>query len=393
MDSRMNASGQPPGRPRIGIDATILRPKMSGVERSVYSLIQALSEIDAPFDFIIYQAPALPKPAERTTSHLRYKHPLLPTTLRTSRILWDQAMLPLALRRDKAALLHSPAYIAPRFCGTPYVLTIYDLIALKFPRLCKRSNVLHYRLLMPAAARRATRIIVPSECTRRDVIKLLGVSDTKIRVIPLGVSEQFRPIEDRNRIAEMRQRHGLPESYLLYVGNLEPKKNLPHLLRAFAAARRSGRVTQRLVIAGCKAWHTRELHRTLRQCRLQNSVILTGEIPERDLPALYSGAALFIFPSLYEGFGLPPLEAMACGTPVITTHAGALPEVVGNAALLLSTGDTRELRVAIEKVLTNTFLRTRLRAEGLKRAKHFTWQNTAAQTLKVYAEALEENRQ
>ena len=388
MDTRMNLSGRRGGRLRIGIDATILRPQMSGVERAVSSLVHALAASDAPFEFIVYCPRRLPEPFAQTGPRVHYRHPLLPNTMRSSRIFWDQAMLPLALRRDRADLLHSPAYIAPRFCGTPYVLTVYDLIALKFPALCKRSNA----LLMPASARRAARIIVPSECTRRDLKELLGVDERKVRVIPLGVAPHFRPIEDRGRIADMRERYGLPESYLLYVGNLEPKKNLPYLLRAFAEARHCGRVTQRLVIAGCKAWGTAELHRTLRNCHLQNSVTFAGEIPERDLPALYSGAALFIFPSIYEGFGLPPLEAMACGTPVITTRAGALPEVVGKAALLLSTPDTRELRVAIEKVLSNSFLRNYLRAEGLKRAKLFTWEKTAQETIKVYHEALDETQ-
>ena len=376
--------------PRVAIDAQILRPAMSGVERAVHSLLKALHETAPEFEFLIYYPRGLGRPSEKDAPNVRYRHPLIPNTFRPLRICWDQAILPLRLRRDHIDLLHAPAYVGPLLSHVPSVLTIYDMIALKFPHLCKRTNVLHYRLIMPPSARRAARIIVPSECTKRDVIALLRVPEEKLRVVPLGVSPAFRPVDDPARLAAMRRRYGLPERYILYLGNLEPKKNLPHLLRAFAEARRSGHITHRLVLAGQKAWRTDELHRTLRKKRLQQSVMLLGGIPEEDLPALYSGASCFVFPSLYEGFGLPPLEAMACGTPVITTRAGALPEVVGNAALTLSSGDTRELRIAVEKVAANQFLRNRLRAYGLERAKQFTWERTAQETVKVYKEVLNE---
>jgi len=392
MDPRMNAVRTAPGRPRIGIDAAVLRPPMSGVERAVQSLVGALGRATRDFEFIIYYPRSLPKPPDTTPPDFRYRHPLLPNRFRFLRILWEQTMLPFALRRDRVDLLHAPAYVAPRFSATPLVLTIYDAIALRFPNLCKRVNALHYRLLMPSAARRALRVIVPSECTRRDVVSLLGVPEERIRVVPLGVSAHFRPIEDAAEIAAVRRRYGLPELYVLYVGNLEPKKNLPHLIRALAASRRTGRLTHRLVIAGRKAWHTAELRRTIRTYRLHDAVVFPGEIRESDLPALYSGASLFVFPSLYEGFGLPPLEAMACGTPVVATRAGALPEVLGNAALLLSSGDVRQLRIAMEKVMNNRFLRNSLRARGIERAKRFTWENTARKTLDVYAEILAPKR-
>lgn len=374
-------------RPRIAIDAQVLRPTMSGVERSVHCLVKALGRVNSECRFLIY-FPRCRCTPEEPTENLRYTHPLLPNTPRLLRILWQQAILPLRLRRDRIDLLHAPAYTAPLLSRVPCVLTVYDTIALTFPRLCKPTNALHYRLCMPPSARRADRIIVPSECTRNDVMNALGVPEEKIRVVPLGVSPEFHPVHDRVRLAAMRTRYGLPERYILYLGNLEPKKNLPHLLDAFAAARRNGHITHRLVMAGRKTWRAAEIRRAVRRNRLQEIVSFLGPIPERDLPLLYSGASLFVFPSRYEGFGLPPLEAMACGTPVITTRAGALPEVVGNAALLLPPDDPNQLRIAMEKVLNNEFLRRRLRECGLERARHFTWEKTARATVAVYAEVL-----
>ncbi len=307
---------------------------------------------------------------------------------RPLRILWQQALLPHHLKRSGAALLHAPAYVAPWRVPIPYVLTIYDVIALRFPEFCKPLNVAHYRRLMPRSARNAARVIAPSESTKRDIVQLLNVPGERVRVIPLGVAGQFRPPEEPDAARELRRRLNLPERYILYVGNFEPKKNLRQLIEVFADARRSGRVTARLVLAGRKAWHDSELHHAIRRHRLTELVTLLPDFPDADLPALYAGASLFVFPSRTEGFGLPPLEAMACGTPVVASRAGALPEVVADAGLLVSPDRPGELSAAMEKTLGNEFLRRRLRELGLARAKQFTWERTARRTAEVYAEVL-----
>jgi len=375
---------------RIAIDAQILRPRMSGVERSVACLVEALHGVAECYDFVVYCPRTAPRPSPARRDGFRLKRPLMPNAPRALRILWQQTVLPMRLITDRVDLLHAAAYTAPLLTPRPYVLTVYDLIALKFPQYCKPSNVMHYRLSLPRSVRRAARIIAPSECTRRDLIRLLHAPEDRIRVVPLGVGPQFHPMEDRARLHDFRKRYDLPERYILYVGNLEPKKNVPQLLEAFAAARRSGNITQRLVIAGQKAWHTGAMHEALKRHRLRDTVTLLRSVPESDLPLLYNSASLFVFPSLYEGFGLPPLEAMACGVPVVTTQSGALPEVVGDAALLLTHPSERELRVAMEKVVGNTYLQQTLRARGLERARQFTWERTARETVRVYDEVLHE---
>jgi glycosyltransferase involved in cell wall biosynthesis len=363
---------------------------MSGVERAVRSVLPELARQGDRRNITVVYPRCLPRPSG-ASERFRYVAPLTPNRPRLLRILWQQAALPWRLRRAGADLLHAPAYTAPLCTPTPTVLTIYDAIALRFPRLCKTSNVLHYRLVMPRAARRAARIIVPSACTRRDVVRLLRVPEAKVRVIPLGVGEAFRPVTAPHVLEALRRRYGLPERFILFLGNLEPKKNLPRLLTAFAEARGRGRLTHRLVLAGQKAWHTRAIRRALRTHRLHRMAMLLGAIPEEDLPALYSAASMLVFPSLYEGFGLPPLEAMACGTPVIASTAGALPEVVGEAALLLRPSDVAGLRTAMIKVAHNAFLRRRLGELGRARAAKYTWAETARRTLDVYDDVLAES--
>jgi len=385
-----DGASTPDRNPRIAIDALIMRPPMSGVERAVHSLACALPHVAPDCDFVVYYPRCLPRPEQVRTRNVAFQRPFWPNSPRILRILWQQALLPRRLRRDRIDLLHAPAYTAPLLARPPYVLTVYDVIALKFPQSCKRANVWHYRAVLPRSVRRAARLIVPSRCTADDLHELLGVPKEKIRVIPLGVSGAFRRVDDPLRLAEFRRRWGLPDRYVLYLGNLEPKKNLHRLLEAFAQGRHSGRITHRLVLAGAKAWHTAAWRRALRDQRLGDAVTILRRLPDKELPLLYSGASVFVFPSLYEGFGLPPLEAMACGVPVITSSGGALPEVVGDAALVLPECDPRQLRIAIEKVLANSFLRERLRTRGLARARRFTWERTAQATAEVYREVLRE---
>ena len=389
MDSHLNLSDKNRGNtPRIGIDAQIVRPPMSGVESSTYNLIEHLCRETPEYEYVIYHPPGVAMPPGTSGPHVRLSCPRLPTSLRPVRIFWQHAFLPVRLRRDRVNLLHAPAYTAPLAANVPVVLTIHDTLALKFPNLCKRLNSIHYGVFMPPCARRAARIIVPSECTRRDVINILNIPPGKVRVIPWGVSRTFRPVEDKEQLARVRAELGLPERYILYTGNIEPKKNLPVLIEAFATAHKSGRITHRLVIAGRKGWRHSNVFRTVRDLGIGEFVRFLGYVPHESLAALYSGASVFAFPSLYEGFGLPPLEAMACGTPVVTTTAGALPEVVGSAALTVPPESVRELRIAIEKVLANQFLSAKLRELGLKRAGIFSWKNTARRTVEVYHELL-----
>jgi glycosyltransferase involved in cell wall biosynthesis len=309
----------------------------------------------------------------------------LPVTNRSrlARIVYEERWL--ARRLKGFDLLHAPGYVAPKRLPCPLVLTVYDLVALTHPELAKKSNVLHYRWRLPRSARAAARIIVPLERVARQVVERLGVERERVRVVPLGVDARLKPPSLDAR-ARVRARHHLNRPYILSVGNIEPKKNLPMLLRAFASLKRNG-LPHELVIVGKRGWKCRDVLRLPAELDIEADVRFLGYVEDDDLAGLYGGAELFAFPSLVEGFGLPPLEAMACGTPVVASDAEALVESTGDAAEHVPALDPEALANAMRRVLSDAALRERLRAAGLARAARFTWPRAAELTRAVYREA------
>ncbi|MCX6026985.1 MAG: glycosyltransferase family 1 protein [Chloroflexi bacterium] len=228
---------------------------------------------------------------------------------------------------------------------------------------------------------------MPSESTRDDLQRITHVPESRVHMVPYGVSPSFRPVHAPHLRRAVAERYGLPSEFLLYVGNLEPRKNLPRLLEAYA--RLPGRqVVPPLVLAGTRGWKDAPLRETMERLNLGRRVVFPGYIPQEDLPAVYSMAAAFVYPSLYEGFGLPVLEAMACGTPVITSNVSSMPEVAGDAALLVSPNDVEGLTRALDRVLGEPDLRAELSRRGLARARQFTWRRAAESTLAVYRSVL-----
>jgi len=229
-------------------------------------------------------------------------------------------------------------------------------------------------------------VITDSQVSRADIVHYLKVSPDKVTVIYPGVSSTCHPMPAAEA-AEVGRRHGLPASYLLYLGSVEKRKNVHGLLRAYALLRQRGE-SRPLVVAGIQRSNASGLPRLVQELDLQGHVLFAGYVPDADLPAVYSGADLFVFPSLYEGFGLPPLEAMACGTPVVCSDAGSLPEVVGDAAVMVDPKDTEALAEAMYRVLADRELREELRQKGLARARQFTWEKAARETVAVYRKVL-----
>jgi glycosyltransferase involved in cell wall biosynthesis len=281
-------------------------------------------------------------------------------------------------------VFHATDHLLPYFgrLGPRTVATLHDLAFLVDPAVHKRSNRLFLAAMVPRFLRRADAVICVSSYTARDATRLLGLDPARLTVVPSGVDARFRP-PGPAAVAETRARLGLPERYLLYVGTVEPRKNLPTLLRAYAALRRHGE-SPRLVIAGRLGWLTGGFFEALRALDLESEVTQLGYVADADLPALYAGAEAFAFPSSYEGFGFPVLEAMACGTPVVCSNASSLPEVAGDAALYHDPTDADALADALARVLTRTDLRDELRARGLARAAEFTWARAAKETRAVY---------
>jgi glycosyltransferase involved in cell wall biosynthesis len=296
---------------------------------------------------------------------------------------WDQVTLPRQLVSDRVSAFLSPYYKGPLLASCPVVLTIHDLFFLDYPG--RRQPV--YRAVMTRVARlyarRATAIIADSEYSRRSIVERLGVSPERVSVIPVALGAEFKPTPLGEGV---RSRYALVPPYILYVGNFRPHKNVPRLIRAYAALPEPLRATYCLVLAGGDRRHLPELLELARGLGVAARVLFPGLIDDRDLPALYSGCALFVLPSLEEGFGLPALEAMACGAPVAAANRAALPEVVGPAALLFDPEDEGAITKAMVEVLLRHDLREDLGRRGLARAREFSPDRTAGAVLALLRE-------
>jgi glycosyltransferase involved in cell wall biosynthesis len=311
-----------------------------------------------------------------------------PVRRRATRVARSLAYYPVTLSRQAARrrveLVHCPGPVAALRTGLPLVLTIHDMLPWRYPEMFGRVAVARQRLLVGRVARSADRILVGAEYTRRDVVEYLDVSPRRVEVVPHGVDARFTPRQtDPLRLAH---RFGIPPGpFVLWVGTLEPRKNLASLLRAFALVRRRAPETS-LVLVGEWGLADAEVERDLDQ--LGRSVIRPGFVTDEELSILYSATTCFVFPSLYEGFGLPPLEAMACGAPVIASDRSSMPEVVGDGGLLVDPTDTDALADAIESVVLSPERAAELRRAGLARAREFTWARTASLTVATYRAAL-----
>ena len=375
---------------RIAIDGMLLGRRSSGVEGSIANLVQALVAA-GHHDYSLF-ASADPAAVTAGSPRFRVLATRWPVRFRPFRILWQQLALPAVVARGGFDLLHAPGYVAPLLAPGPVVLTVYDTLALTHPDFCTPGNRWHYRLMLPLSVRRADAVIVPSETTRRDVERAMPWAAGRLRVIPLGIENRFNVLRNESEEQRLRSEHGLSGPYILFVGGLEPKKNVVRLVEAFRLLRQRCGLPHRLVIAGAWSWDRAGVERAIREAGLGDAVLLPGFVPPDLLPALYRSAELFVFPSLYEGFGLPPLEAMACGTPVIVSDRGALPEVAGPAALVVNPSAPGDIAEAMETVLTRRDVRTDLIAKGLRHAAAFTWARTATATEAVYTEAVGRRR-
>lgn len=286
---------------------------------------------------------------------------------------------------SRCQLLHGTDIIVP-VTACPAVVTIHDLSSMVYPQHHTLAHRTFLRFALPIMLRRGSRIIADSEATRQDLIKCLRISPSKAVSIPLGVDHaRFRPLDVAKASENVGQMLGIETPYILSLGTVEPRKNLPSLIRAYSTL---GEQVPPLVIAGAKGWGDTDLPNLLRSLRIDERVQLIGYIPEAILPDLYSAASLFVYPSLYEGFGLPVLEAMACGTPVITSNVSSLPEVAGDAALLVDARNVNQLASAMQRLIDDGGLRLELGQKGLARAASFTWERTARATASIYSSVL-----
>ncbi len=373
---------------RIGIDVTAAITQGGGIGRYTRELIFALTAVDPDNEYHFFAAKnptasPVPHPIPQTDNvHLH----TAPVDERWLYRLWYRLRLPLPVQAftGKLDLFHSPDFVLPPVHGRiPTLLTVHDLSFVHYPEVFPERLVSYLNQVVPWSIGRATHILADSQATKDDLTAVWQVSPDKVTVLYSGVHSRFQPVTDEKKLTAVRRQYQLGDApYILAVGTVQPRKNYQMLIRAFQPIAQTH--PHHLIITGGKGWLMEEMMAEVGRQGMDGRVHFPGFVADDDLPALYSGAALFVFPSLYEGFGLPLLEAMGCGVPVITSNASSLPEVAGNAAIQLSPHDQAAWTEAIQHLLADPAERTRLVAAGFRQTRRFTWEQSARQLRTLY---------
>lgn len=381
---------------RIGFDATAAVTQGGGIGRYTRELLRALVQEGNHYCFRIFagrspEAPPIDSPIP-SGAHVSFRQ--LPLSPRWLYRIWYRLRLPLPVQvfTGSVDLFHSPDFVLPPVMGNiPTILTVHDLSFALYPETFTPALVNYLERVVPWSVRRATHILADSESTRQDLIRLYGTPETKITVLYSGVHARFNTTVDEDAVAKVREKYEIGEApFAFTVSTLQPRKNHQLLIRAFRDV--ASQTNHNLIIAGGRGWLYEKMLEEVEQQGLQERVRFIGFVDDGDLPALYNAASLFVFPSLYEGFGLPVLEAMACGTPVVSSNASSLPEVTGDAAVQLSPHDEAAWTGAMLRVINDRALRNRLIATGHSQAQRFRWSGAARKLLELYGRVLGRDR-
>ena len=378
---------------KIGIDVTSALTQGGGIGRYTRELMQALAAADrgeSGREYHFFHAKLIKPPAGPLPDKPFIRRHVAPLNEVWLYRLWYRLRLPLPVQwvTGKLDLFHSPDFVLPPIQGNiPTLLTVHDLSFVHYPETFTPALVNYLNKVVPWSVARASHILADSEATRQDLIQLWQVDPAKITVLYSGVNRDFHPITDKKELKAARQKYGLGDApYLLSVSTIQPRKNFQRLIRAFKPI--AANSAHNLIIAGGKGWLYDEVLAEVEKQGLNGRVLFTGFVDDADLPALYTGAALFLFPSLYEGFGLPILEAMACGTPVVSSNASCLPEVVGQAGRLLSPMDEAGWTAVMQDLLDDPVERAEMVAAGFMQARQFSWSRAGRQLLALYQEMI-----
>jgi glycosyltransferase involved in cell wall biosynthesis len=389
---------------RIGINALLLSAEHSyrnaGISHYIRTLLGALSTYDQVNEYLVVVSDQTASNALSLSSRMTVHRAGWPACHPVGRICWEQIIAPLEMRRAGIDLWHAPMHTLPLWHPCPGVLTLHDLAFLRFPEFFPSARQRYQALLTGLSTQRAQVIIAVSEHTRREAVELLHLPQERIQVIFPIIREQFFAPCPAADLVAFRQRHQAPEHYILFLGTLEPRKNILGLIEAYALLRRQSRLPHLLllagdVLAGENGWYSRSLRKRIHELQIEPYIRFLGYVPQEEQLFWYHGADLFVYPSIYEGFGLPVAEALACGIPVVTTQTSSLPEVVGDdatwgtqAALLVAPGDTEALADAMQQGIEHLSLRQQMQARGPARARRFAAETLIHHMLQVYTEAL-----
>jgi glycosyltransferase involved in cell wall biosynthesis len=379
---------------RIGINALFLQRPATGSGQHLFHLLEGLDAYDKENTYVLL-SPRFRRAYSVSWPHLsdRFRNVEVMSALarlgeNVEKAWWEQVGLLKSGKAERVDLLHCPYFASPLVALFPTVVTIHDVIPLILKEYSWRKATTIYNTLVSSAAKRAQAIIAVSQCSKRDIERTLHIASDRIYVIGNAVDASFRPIRDTWLLSAVRERYNLAERYVLYFGGFDLRKNVPRLIRAFAQLGATLRDKYQLVVAGRLHLLGHPLYPDPRplvhELGLDGQVVFTGQIREQDKAPLYSGATAFVFPSLYEGFGMPVLEAMACGTPVLTSRSSALPEVVEDAGVLVNPHSEDEIASELARLLEDERFRCELGERALARAGFFTWQQVAEQTVDVY---------
>ncbi len=357
--------------------------RSAGIHQYIYGVLSNLSALDDTLRYTVL----LNHPLSAEWPRTEQRRGMFRTDDPKRRILWEQVIQPLALRQIKPDLYHAMAFVAPRWVPCPFVVTVYDLSFIRYPQVLSGARRSYLQLFTQSTCERAARVIAISESTANDLVELMGIPREKIDVAVPGIAHEFcpKPVEE---VETFRRKNNLPDRFLFFLGTLEPRKNLPMLLRAYAQLPKSDREAVHLILGGGKGWMYDEIFATIDQHELADTVHVPGFVDADSLVWWYNAAEALVYPTLFEGFGIPIVEAMACGTPVIASNTSSLPEAAGEAGVLLPPDDESAWTQALSRMIHDTAWRTERSQHSLTWAAQFSWERTAQQTFVSYQQVL-----
>ena len=370
----------------IALNGLFLKHNNTGGGKYFFSLIEELPKTENLFNCFIFLNNKIAKnySAQRNIEFIDCG---LLTKSRPFRLIWENLLLAPTLRKFKIDLLHATGFTLPANISCKSVITIFDMTFFTMPQAHMKSKVAYFKSMIPLALNKSDKVITISHQTKNDILRLFKVPENKIKVIHIGISDKYRVIHD---MADFKKRKKLPKDYILFVGTIEPRKNLKNLVFAYDRLKKQG-IEHKLLIVGSYGWGNKDIFCQIEKLGLVDDIIFTGFVDESDLIYIYNGASVFVYPSFYEGFGIPLIEAMKCGVPVATSNTSSMAEIATGAAILFNPHSPEEIADSIYKILADIQLADSLKKQGLERAKIFTTAEMLSQTLAVYKETLNTN--